>query len=58
VEKKERKRVTPEFGGYQKRNFIPPKFKVLQTWAGESWGSGHSLTAREAHTMGAGAAGG
>jgi hypothetical protein len=24
VEKKESKRVTPEFGGYQKRNFIPP----------------------------------
>jgi hypothetical protein len=24
VEKKERKRITPEFGGYQKRNFIPP----------------------------------
>jgi hypothetical protein len=23
VEKKERKRVTPEFGGYWKRNFIP-----------------------------------
>jgi hypothetical protein len=24
VEKKERKRITTEFGGYQKRNFIPP----------------------------------